>query len=125
MQLGADGVFVGSGIFKSGRDKHNDFDGSAEDVSRRAKAIVEATTAVTEDPRRYSADWGTHGGHLVRVARRERTARSSRLVGPDRSGPVDPAPRRKRGTSRPYNLGMNGSPPRIGVLALQGAFRGA
>src|ERR671925_457579 len=32
MQLGADGVFVGSGIFKSG------------DPARRAKAIVEATT---------------------------------------------------------------------------------
>jgi len=32
MQLGADGVFVGSGIFKS------------EDPSSRAKAIVEATT---------------------------------------------------------------------------------
>jgi pyridoxal 5'-phosphate synthase pdxS subunit len=32
MQLGADGVFVGSGIFKSG------------DPSTRAKAIVEATT---------------------------------------------------------------------------------
>ena len=32
MQLGADGVFVGSGIFKSG------------DPSRRARAIVEATT---------------------------------------------------------------------------------
>jgi pyridoxal 5'-phosphate synthase pdxS subunit len=44
MQLGADGVFVGSGIFKSGRDKHDDYDGWAEDVSRRAKAIVEATT---------------------------------------------------------------------------------
>ena len=44
MQLGADGVFVGSGIFKSGRDKFDDRDGWAEDVSRRAKAIVEATT---------------------------------------------------------------------------------
>jgi pyridoxal 5'-phosphate synthase pdxS subunit len=44
MQLGADGVFVGSGIFKSGRDKFEDRDGWAEDVSRRAKAIVEATT---------------------------------------------------------------------------------
>jgi pyridoxal 5'-phosphate synthase pdxS subunit len=44
MQLGADGVFVGSGIFKSGRDKDLDPDGWAEDVSRRAKAIVEATT---------------------------------------------------------------------------------
>src|SRR6476469_3768573 len=37
MQLGADGVFVGSGIFKSG------------DPERRAKAIVEATTHF-EDP---------------------------------------------------------------------------
>jgi pyridoxal 5'-phosphate synthase pdxS subunit len=44
MQLGADGVFVGSGIFKSGRDKLDDREGWAEDVSRRAKAIVEATT---------------------------------------------------------------------------------
>ena len=32
MQLGADGVFVGSGIFKSG------------DPEKRARAIVEATT---------------------------------------------------------------------------------
>jgi pyridoxal 5'-phosphate synthase pdxS subunit len=32
MQLGCDGVFVGSGIFKSG------------DPAKRAKAIVEATT---------------------------------------------------------------------------------
>ncbi len=32
MQIGVDGVFVGSGIFKSG------------DPARRAKAIVEATT---------------------------------------------------------------------------------
>ena len=32
MQLGVDGVFVGSGIFKSG------------DPARRARAIVEATT---------------------------------------------------------------------------------
>jgi pyridoxal 5'-phosphate synthase pdxS subunit len=44
MQLGADGVFVGSGIFKSGRNMDLDPDGWAEDVSRRAKAIVEATT---------------------------------------------------------------------------------
>jgi len=36
MQLGADGVFVGSGIFKSG------------DPERRAKAIVEATTHYTD-----------------------------------------------------------------------------
>ena len=44
MQLGADGVFVGSGIFKSGRDPLTDFDGWVDDVSRRARAIVEATT---------------------------------------------------------------------------------
>jgi pyridoxal 5'-phosphate synthase pdxS subunit len=36
MQLGADGVFVGSGIFKSG------------DPARRARAIVEATTYYTD-----------------------------------------------------------------------------
>ena len=44
MQLGADGVFVGSGIFKSGRDALLDKDGWVEDVTRRARAIVEATT---------------------------------------------------------------------------------
>jgi pyridoxal 5'-phosphate synthase pdxS subunit len=48
MQLGADGVFVGSGIFKSGRDKQLDPDGWAEDVARRARAIVEATTHFAE-----------------------------------------------------------------------------
>jgi pyridoxal 5'-phosphate synthase pdxS subunit len=50
MQLGADGVFVGSGIFKSGRDPRDDRDGWAEDVSRRARAIVEATTHF-DDPK--------------------------------------------------------------------------
>ena len=73
MQLGADGVFVGSGIFKSG------------DPARRARAIVEATThfrdAVAaggglEGPRR--ADGGPHD----RVARRQRAARLPRLVAP-------------------------------------------
>jgi pyridoxal 5'-phosphate synthase pdxS subunit len=44
MQLGADGVFVGSGIFKSGRDPLEDHEVWADDVSRRARAIVEATT---------------------------------------------------------------------------------
>jgi pyridoxal 5'-phosphate synthase pdxS subunit len=48
MQLGADGVFVGSGIFKSGRDPHEDREGWMEDVSRRARAIVEATTHFTD-----------------------------------------------------------------------------
>jgi pyridoxal 5'-phosphate synthase pdxS subunit len=50
MQLGADGVFVGSGIFKSGRDRSVDAEGWAEDVARRARAIVEATTHYA-DPR--------------------------------------------------------------------------
>jgi pyridoxal 5'-phosphate synthase pdxS subunit len=44
MQLGADGVFVGSGIFKSGRDSLLEHEGWVEDVRRRARAIVEATT---------------------------------------------------------------------------------
>ncbi len=42
MQLGAEGVFVGSGIFKS------------EDPERRARAIVEATTHY-DDPERIAA----------------------------------------------------------------------
>jgi len=42
MQLGVDGVFVGSGIFKSG------------DPARRARAIVEATTHFN-DPERVAA----------------------------------------------------------------------
>jgi pyridoxal 5'-phosphate synthase pdxS subunit len=42
MQLGAEGVFVGSGIFKSG------------DPARRARAIVEATTHY-QDPARVAA----------------------------------------------------------------------
>jgi pyridoxal 5'-phosphate synthase pdxS subunit len=42
MQLGAEGVFVGSGIFKS------------EDPERRARAIVEATTHY-RDPARVAA----------------------------------------------------------------------
>jgi pyridoxal 5'-phosphate synthase pdxS subunit len=50
MQLGADGVFVGSGIFKSGRDLRDDREGWIEDVSRRARAIVEATTHF-DDPK--------------------------------------------------------------------------
>ena len=48
MQLGVDGVFVGSGIFKSG------------DPAKRAKAIVEATTFY-DDPEklaRISEDLG-------------------------------------------------------------------
>ncbi len=43
MQLGADGVFVGSGIFKS-NEKETDEGKKLESIARRAKAIVEATT---------------------------------------------------------------------------------
>jgi pyridoxal 5'-phosphate synthase pdxS subunit len=50
MQLGADGVFVGSGIFKSGRDALVDHEGWAADVAGRARAIVEATTHF-DDPK--------------------------------------------------------------------------
>ena len=77
MQLGADGVFVGSGIFKSG------------DPEKRARAIVEATThyldadvlaRVSDGPRRGD------GRHLDRLARPERAARDARLVGRDGRG---------------------------------------
>ena len=44
MQLGADGVFVGSGIFKSGRDLVLDHDGWWRTSHGAPKAIVEATT---------------------------------------------------------------------------------
>ena len=74
MQLGADGVFVGSGIFKSG------------DPERRAKAIVEATTHFQDagDPRpRLGRPRRADGRHLDAVARPERAARDPRLVVPE------------------------------------------
>jgi len=46
MQLGADGVFVGSGIFKSGRDPLDDRDGWADDVARRARAQLDRVLVV-------------------------------------------------------------------------------
>jgi pyridoxal 5'-phosphate synthase pdxS subunit len=46
MQLGAEGVFVGSGIFKS------------EDPDRRARAIVEATTHFNDPARLAAASTG-------------------------------------------------------------------
>ena len=39
------------------------------------------------------------------------------------SGPIDPARLVRTGYPGPSNLGVNGNAPRIGVLALQGAFR--
>ncbi len=52
MQLGAEGVFVGSGIFKS------------EDPERRARAIVEATTHF-QDPARIAAASTSLGQPMV------------------------------------------------------------
>ncbi|MDQ4145173.1 MAG: pyridoxal 5'-phosphate synthase lyase subunit PdxS, partial [Actinomycetota bacterium] len=67
MQLGADGVFVGSGIFKSG------------DPQRRARAIVEATTyhAEPEIIAKVSRDLGEAmvGLNLDDVPASERLAR--------------------------------------------------
>ena len=67
MQLGADGVFVGSGIFKSG------------DPSRRARAIVEATTYHSEPEiiAKVSRDLGEAmvGLNLDDVPEAERLAR--------------------------------------------------
>jgi pyridoxal 5'-phosphate synthase pdxS subunit len=54
MQLGAEGVFVGSGIFKS------------EDPERRARAIVEATTHF-KDPARVAAASTGLGQPMVSV----------------------------------------------------------
>ncbi len=75
MQLGADGVFVGSGIFKSG------------DPALRAKAIVEATTHFrdAEILARVSAGLGEPMvGISAGIARAERAARDPRLVAPPR-----------------------------------------
>jgi pyridoxal 5'-phosphate synthase pdxS subunit len=67
MQLGADGVFVGSGIFKSGRDKVMDRDGWLEDVSRRARAIVQATTHFA-DPKILAEVSSGLGAPMVGIA---------------------------------------------------------
>ena len=77
MQLGAEGVFVGSGIFKS------------DDPAPRAAAIVEATTHF-EDPaaRRPRLRGPGHGDGLARdaQARRGPAARQPGLVVPMRVG---------------------------------------
>ena len=70
MQLGAESVFVGSGIFKS------------EDPERRARAIVEATTHF-RDPERIAARPRVSDGDAVArgaQARRGAAPRRPRLV---------------------------------------------
>ena len=97
MQLGAEAVFVGSGIFKS------------DDPSPRAKAIVEATTHFqrrrTSWPRSAAASGAPMTGHRDGRGSTEQLRRA-RLVATVGVKPEPP------GAAR----------PRIGVLALQGAF---
>jgi pyridoxal 5'-phosphate synthase pdxS subunit len=57
MQLGAEGVFVGSGIFKS------------EDPEARARAIVDATTHFA-DPERVAAASEGLGGAMASIESR-------------------------------------------------------
>ena len=97
MQLGAEGVFVGSGIFKS------------EDPARMANAIVQATTHFDNPKVIAEVEQGPRGGdarHRAGDDPGERAARGPRLVGNDHDG----TPRR----------GANEM--KIGVLAVQGAF---
>ena len=71
MQLGAEGVFVGSGIFKS------------EDPERRAAAIVEATTHY-QDPARIAAASTGLGQPMVSLETleaRDRAAAVARAAG--------------------------------------------
>merc|ERR1711977_96095 len=63
MQLGVDGVFVGSGIFKSG------------DPTRRAKAIVEATTHYN-DPKKLAEVSAFLGEPMVGIDIREANFKS-------------------------------------------------
>jgi pyridoxal 5'-phosphate synthase pdxS subunit len=63
MQLGAEGVFVGSGIFKS------------EDPPVRARAIVEATTHY-RDPKAIAAASETLGAAMTGVDVKELDERS-------------------------------------------------
>ncbi len=83
MQLGADGVFVGSGIFKSG------------DPDLRAQGDRRGDDPLPgrKDPGRgLDGSRRADGRHLLRVARRQRAARSPRLVAP-RGGGGQGAPR--------------------------------
>ena len=99
MQLGADGVFVGSGIFKSG------------DPDKRARAIVEATTHYL-DARRARARLRRarrgDGRHLDRVARPEPAARDARLVAPPRPAVVVSRPGASARLRRAHARGWDG-----------------
>ena len=95
MQLGAEAVFVGSGIFKS------------DDPSPRAKAIVEATTHFQDAAHpRQGQPWPRRADDRHRHGRDQPALRRARLV---------TAPMRRRSPQ------VNGAAA-IGVLALQGAF---
>ena len=118
MQLGAEGVFVGSGIFKS------------EDPERRARAIVEATTHY-QDPARIAAASTGLGQAMVSLESSKLGVRAAagpaRLVVPCRSatrgetrareGRRDPgAAGRLRGPrqARPLARGSGARGPRAG-----------
>ena len=107
MQLGADGVFVGSGIFKSA------------DPAARAKAIVQATTHYQD------------AKILAEVSQGLGDAMPGLEIGQIEPGEAHPAPRlvawpaapaRPQRPARPAPPPAEGQ-PHIGVLALQGAFR--
>ena len=114
MQLGADGVFVGSGIFKSGRDPLVDRDGwprtshGARRSSRRRRISTIRRSWPTS--RRASA---ADGRYLGELALGRRATRSPRLVAP--------LPWWGERLARAPNWRQGGD-SRIGVLT-QGAFR--
>ena len=95
MQLGAEGVFVGSGIFKS------------EDPERRARAIVEATTHF-QDPARVAAASTGLGQAMVSLETSQARVRAA--AGPAAAG------------SRWRRPAAGAQTPLVGVLALQGGF---
>ena len=83
MQLGVDGVFVGSGIFKSG------------DPAKRAAAIVKAVTHYQDASilAEVSREPGRADGRAQRLAdARRREDRRTRLVNSDRWGTPEPWP---------------------------------
>ena len=82
MQLGADGVFVGSGIFKSGDP------GAAREGDRRGDDALQRR----RDPRpRLRRPRRADGRHLDGHARPERAARDPRLVADPRRRPARPS----------------------------------